>query len=197
MQEHSASASLWGCELKWKEPPFLAEHHLSASLWGCELKCPGLSRVWGRLSVSLLVRLWVEILHGGQPMENSRSASLWGCELKLFRSLGYYGWETVSLLVRLWVEMKTFNWCCKVCSVSLLVRLWVEIPGTMTRWFGVKSASLWGCELKWKLLTDAVRSVPSASLWGCELKCWSGCFSSFISRQPPCEAVSWNDQDIF
>ena len=99
---------------------------LSASLWGCELKCIKFFVLFWLTNVSLLVRLWVEILFRR-------------CSLQK---------EWVSLLVRLWVEM--YLWCdtllnlrqppCEAvswnndltqilhfCRVSLLVRLWVEI----------------------------------------------------------------------
>ena len=119
------------------------------------------------------------------------SASLWGCELKWWQSVysdmlpgqppceavswNIWFWlcccsSTVSLLVRLWVEMKSrFRAVC-TAMVSLLVRLWVEI------------ASPWLLSLLW----------TSASLWGCELKCLIQDASLSVSRQPPCEAVSWN-----
>ena len=143
-------------------------------------------------TVSLLVRLWVEIIF---------------CH-------HYTMLRFVSLLVRLWVEicnLTTIIWniICQppceavswnviasfltaskegqppceavswmksrfraVCTamVSLLVRLWVEI------------ASPWLLSLLW----------TSASLWGCELKCLIQDASLSVSRQPPCEAVSWN-----
>ena len=57
-----------------------------------------------RYSVSLLVRLWVEILPAAEFTVRVPSASLWGCELK----------------------------CWNVCSIH----------------FSTLSASLWGCELK-------------------------------------------------
>ena len=58
-------------------------------------------------------------------------------------------------------------------AVSLLVRLWVE----MLFWWPV-----------------ALPVPPSASSWGCELKYQSpGCFFLAKNRQPPREAVSWNN----
>ena len=56
------------------------------------------------------------------------------------------------------------------------------------------SASLWGCELKWCFWLHHVIRFLSASLWGCELKfCWYSA-SMTVNCQPPCEAVSWNEQ---
>ena len=146
------SASLWGCELKWytrkcyktvqcRQPPCEAvswniedrvqyiNEPTSASLWGCELKYIGsgewivflsvslLVRLWVEITkidpaliqsaVSLLVRLWVEITLNAQRYKPFvSSASLWGCELKYimipYSDINFL----VSLLVRLWVEIK-------------------------------------------------------------------------------------------
>ena len=98
------SASLWGCELKWYTRSLNGMLRASASLWGCELKsfpfypcirgcsqppCEAVS--WNTsvanacsvCSVSLLVRLWVEMV-----------VLNWATDGPL-----------VSLLVRLWVEI--------------------------------------------------------------------------------------------
>ena len=78
----------------------------------------------------------------------------------------------VSLLVRLWIEI-----CITVPPfwqpvVSLLVRLWIEM-----------------------LLTSQVQdSCRSASLWGCELKYIGQSAHHIFLRQPPCEAVNWNNK---
>ena len=122
--------------------------------------------------VSLLVRLWVEIImflppyymdYCQPPCEavswneikvneingDYLSASLWGCELKFpveladLHQLGQPPCEAVS-------------WNC----VDLR-----NLPGSQM------SASLWGCELKWCTLKIANLIPASASLWGCELKC--------------------------
>ena len=137
-------------------------------LWVEILLCRTLFLVF---SVSLLVRLWVEMLPGWQilctylrqpPCEavswnvrtswtfpgGSLSASLWGCELKYHQKYLINGMDT--------------------------------------------SASLWGCELKWRYFCSQLQPDPSASLWGCELKfCYFFPGHSLLS-QPPCEAVSWN-----
>ena len=103
IEEHS-SASLWGCELKYKcrcwhfadggQPPceavswnsVSAKHCIptfpSASLWGCELKCKTVRTDVPWYTVSLLVRLWVEIYNDSASDIRLKSASLWGCELK-------------------------------------------------------------------------------------------------------------------
>ena len=165
--------------------------------------------------VSLLVRLWVEIIYH---------------QTELFH-------EAVSLLVRLWVEMSNTGRYDIINLVSLLVRLWVEMSpcgqpytplngqppceavswNVRTSWtfpggslsaslWGCElkyhqkylingmdtSASLWGCELKWRYFCSQLQPDPSASLWGCELKfCYFFPGHSLLS-QPPCEAVSWN-----
>ena len=102
--------------------------------------------------------------------------------------------SSVSLLVRLWVEILCDHAHPSLSLVSLLVRLWVEIfidssflgrvscqpPCEAVSWnndirqaggWTAGSASLWGCELKYTdLITSDIR-LKSASLWGCELKC--------------------------
>ena len=143
------SASLWGCELKCgQRDPWSVESE-SASLWGCELKCDISLSVPSHYRVSLLVRLWVEMVRrlvtvggvqGQPPCEavswNFRyanrtvlattSASLWGCELK-------YHWYFLSLDPIRQPPCEAVSWnsmACMYsigCSVSLLVRLWVEM----------------------------------------------------------------------
>ena len=126
--------------------------------------------------VSLLVRLRVEITikrsqhlrHSSQP---PREAASWN--IKTIRSVGK---SRVSLLVRLRVEIICYWNFKKLPHVSLLVRLRVEmqfarIHGTNQ----VKSASSWGCELKYKDVAYMYQAKGSASSWGCELKyrcCW-------------------------
>ena len=172
------SASLWGCELKYgiclifqlffRQPPCEAVSWnivsalitffriLSASLWGCELKyhmsyvvtqtesrqppCEAVS--WNMLeyvteegtTVSLPVRLWVEI-----------------CVCRCF-----FGKWDVSLPVRLWVEMLRINLRLEPLIVSLPVRLWVEIRKWLLRRELCWSASLWGCELKYFLMSGRI-----------------------------------------
>ena len=77
------SASSWGCELKWIYRYCLVRGvRPSASSWGCELKLS--CCFWSSLlsSVSLLVRLWVEIFCKAIFNWSRKSASSWGCELK-------------------------------------------------------------------------------------------------------------------
>ena len=126
--------------------------HRSASLWGCELKCcTGYYSVTGRGQppceavswnasklpwqlapfVSLLVRLWVEMLSRRQMNGSRPSASLWGCELKFSCWLLLLIRHTVSLLVRLWVEISLCPLASRIRSVSLLVRLWVEMQALL------------------------------------------------------------------
>ena len=121
------SASLWGCELKslhslynscgFSQPPCEAVSWNITNLIDKNNCCP----------VSLLVRLWVEMLNdwnifrlrkGQPPCEavswNTPSAKLsWKgicqppCEAVSWNTSAYSsnGWPLVSLLVRLWVEM--------------------------------------------------------------------------------------------
>ena len=77
------SASLWGCELKYQDRSGINIVSVSASLWGCELKCSLCDHRYMSYLVSLLVRLWVEIIVSFIPSKT----------------------DTVSLLVRLWVEI--------------------------------------------------------------------------------------------
>ena len=165
------SASLWGCELKYMMMKMRRMSHGSASLWGCELKYRHIHLVIWHISVSLLVRLWVEIRNSeirqriwpGQPPceavswnmlrpsyhgAGGRSASLWGCELKWCKSVQKPK-TGVSLLVRLWVEISVTKNALYGDTVSLLVRLWVEIEIMEDCTIACQSsASLWGCELK-------------------------------------------------
>ena len=84
------SASLWGCELKYESASEMWANIMSASLWGCELKLEsvGTRKQWmmgqppceavswntslatvdGTFSVSLLVRLWVEMISPVCPL---------------------------------------------------------------------------------------------------------------------------------
>ena len=121
----------------------------SASLWGCELKYRTNFSFFGEYSVSLLVRLWVEIfLQVQEDDQNARqppceavswntsrmkvahrklsSASLWGCELKC--SLSAY---RSPFYCQPPCEAVSWNNCLRISRV-----------------FVVLSASLWGCELK-------------------------------------------------
>ena len=164
----------------------------SASSWGCELKFSISSRSsssvrqplreavsWNDykyrqgevLSVSLFVRLWVEILSSLQINGSIPSASSWGCELKFIKiHIPFHtlirqplreavSWNIAILLFRSWLV------------VSLFVRLWVEIQNMLFRY-------------SWQL--------ASASSWGCELKYHYGILLFQYHRQPLREAVSWN-----
>ena len=144
--------------------------------------------------VSLLVRLWVEIINQSRLMSWKLSASLWGCELKWQLCKSHRTALFVSLLVRLWVEIQLWMyWKRSLCQppceavswnrggdthanryyVSLLVRLWVEIIATFYLW-QKESVSL--------LVRLWVEILLILSKYDGQL------------RQPPCEAVSWNLQ---
>ena len=143
------SASLWGCELKWK-------YYVSICCYSRQPPCEAVS--WNMSSlefnmigvVSLLVRLWVEMYKRNNYFALCMSASLWGCELKCLRGNDLVTPVSVSLLVRLWVEMSRSYSYFLNSFVSLLVRLWVEIIDHSVRIYANPlSASLWGCELKY------------------------------------------------
>ena len=164
------SASLWGCELKYRRLLVRIGRRLSASLWGCELKWDNVQGQGLCSCVSLLVRLWVEI--------------------RFFANK--FKWYLVSLLVRLWVEIylavvsSRFPWSASLwgCELKLVTGYSFNLQE--------ESASLWGCELKscvsnrflyligqppceavsWNIRWQCSFwcCFPSASLWGCELK---------------------------
>ena len=126
------------------------------------------------------------------------SASLWGCELKYILIHFNFPRLLVSLLVRLWVEICDGFYAVNTSLVSLLVRLWVEITLNIPQ--ASYSNSQPPCEaVSWNVMlaNPKLNELQSASLWGCELKykIWKVnppcCFS-----QPPCEAVSWNNLPI-
>ena len=123
--------------------------------------------------VSLLVRLWVEIM-----------SISWDPEPK-----------NVSLLVRLWVEIllptalksavrrqppcEAVSWNnflsslydVKICQPPCEAVSW-NLQSNYNYMEHYMSASLWGCELKCdRVIFDGIQR-RSASLWGCELK-WS------------------------
>ena len=99
--------------------------------------------------VSLLVRLWVEIV--------------------FVLRMAYVAF--VSLLVRLWVEISLCPLASRIRSVSLLVRLWVEISSLWV--FRLLSDRQPPCEaVSWNASSPRgeLSCGLSASLWGCELK---------------------------
>ena len=144
-----SSASLWGCELKCDTSDYKTSKVKSASLWGCELKCVRWRHHCNRKYVSLLVRLWVEIL--GQR----RGKKV----------------QSVSLLVRLWVEiLEHRRWYRGQSSQPPCEAVSWNTDVISTFFSRLSSASLWGCELKFLQLFCSSSSHRSASLWGCELK---------------------------
>ena len=211
----SRSASLWGCELKcifdairsWvsRQPP------CEAVSWNIfrNSSCPSST------SVSLLVRLWVEIpTLSPVPVRSARQppceAVSWniGEDCNITNGLGQppceaVSWNVVNLFQCFVVfrqppceavswNLHSFSGCIAF-RVSLLVRLWVEmqyLSASSPAWSG--SASLWGCELKCCNADSENWRHESASLWGCELKYLQQYVPAAYCRQPPCEAVSWN-----
>ena len=207
------------CEaVSWNEKQKLYEQYGigSASLWGCELKYKYDSEAIKESEVSLLVRLWVEMRsndlitpisyrqppceavswnssRAAFPFQTYPSASLWGCELKCLEVVVFVSVVYVSLLVRLWVEMRYELTLIPALLVSLLVRLWVEMQTCVVLTHRTLSASLWGCELKsqYTHTTTTVYCQPP-----CEAVSWNRFMkinATISIRQPPCEAVSWNN----
>ena len=145
-----SSASSWGCELKYIPLPLESGTQSSASSWGCELKWAAIPNTipeprsqplreavsWnaflllsstGFWSVSLFVRLWVEIklvylIWMEQLRQPLREAVSWNNVDETWLRTG-----DVSLFVRLWVEMLIAIIFTSSGFVSLFVRLWVEI----------------------------------------------------------------------
>ena len=239
MKNRIASASLWGCELKsyhfsqhttdrpvsllvrlWVEIPSVVSkrRRYSVSL---------LVRLWveirifvhrfSQILVSLLVRLWVEMMHRTLKSVSMMSASLWGCELKCGSyAIGLCGLP-VSLLVRLWVEIQLSSKHLKFAWVSLLVRLWVEIPprgspspphavSLLVRlWVEILLSYLPWLQPPVSLLVRLwveMANIPDSNSDSCQPPCeavsWNDnilCCSNIKSSQPPCEAVSWNDPE--
>ena len=120
--------------------------------------------------VSLLVRLWVEILHKNKCNPKAWSASSWGCELKFHST---YPPTNKS--------QSASSWGCELKYIPFRILLILTL-----------SASSWGCELKfkWDCYCD----------WNCgqpprEAVSWNAHIMQTIwhwQRQPPREAVSWN-----
>ena len=104
--------------------------------------------VFHGVSVSLFVRLWVEMSSERLTSSFLLSASSWGCELKYHCHYDILISSSVSLFVRLWVEISVSVSPVKTDFVSLFVRLWVEITITKVPQQEMRSASSWGCELK-------------------------------------------------
>ena len=100
----------------------------------------------------------------------------------------------VSLLVRLWVEMSCSGSLSPLAFVSLLVRLWVEMfCGSCPFLKRVVSllVRLW-VEISHRSTTRQKQSVSLLVRLWVEILIYGG--SSLLrQRQPPCEAVSWNN----
>ena len=143
--------------------------------------------------VSLFVRLWVEmriiiVMEKWSRSQPLREAVSWNehfrrdirilCRQPLREAVSWNKLRprvlarvsAVSLFVRLWVEIYSNIICKNMESVSLFVRLWVEICTMISLPVVSRSASSWGCELKFLSKHFYVLWFQSASSWGCELK---------------------------
>ena len=120
------SASSWGCELKYEEMRNSICHQRQplreAVSWN-DFKC----KFKPRSTVSLFVRLWVEII------KLFSNTNIWFVSLfvrlwvEISNSLSSIQDTWVSLFVRLWVEIYQYELCYQLLLVSLFVRLWVEM----------------------------------------------------------------------
>ena len=147
------------------------------------------------LLVSLFVRLWVEMLCICCRRMLSWSASSWGCELK-------YDWA-----LRLDVcVLSASSWGCELkwsCSSGMIWAVFRQPLREAVSWndSGICHQSdsyvslfvrLW-VEMTFTVFAPEFQ-VASASSWGCELKCESSNRIMFTRCQPLREAVSWNTE---
>ena len=209
-----SSASSWGCELKYLItwiPNIASTVSLFVRLWVEILRC---LRIYCFSIVSLFVRLWVEILthyHKKHSPIVSLFVRLWveihtltvfwkAFSCQPLREAVSWNVEKLNGMsegqsqpLREAVSWNVWN-CITITddTVSLFVRLWVEIQISGRQWCRIRSASSWGCELKWpdivpvfwrilvslfvrlwvEILKQKLKSHmrQSASSWGCELK---------------------------
>ena len=192
---YPSSASSWGCELKWLCRMFLLDFPSRQPLreavsWNISFN----AMKGGVISVSLFVRLWVEIRRMSET-----------CEVVY-----------VSLFVRLWVEIMIYDaaakanklsassWGCELKYICF-IKSWKELISQPLReavsWnyqenkniIDIKSQPLREA-VSWNAsrATSVVLKSPSASSWGCELKYASPDRYYLSSCQPLREAVSWN-----
>ena len=126
------------------------------------------------LTVILLVRMWVE--NGKYTGHGSK--------------------YSVILLVRMWVEKIPATKLFGTGKVILLVRMWVEKSHAWSWRKQTKSSSMWGCELKIWITTFCSEIKKSSSMWGCELKILICAFPGIPRCHPPCEDVSWKENDV-
>ena len=146
-----------------------------------------------RWSVSLLVRLWVEIEigenklipQGSQPPCEAVSWNNAGLEIEIGKE-SQPPCEAVS-----WNIPETPSWKQYRSQPPCEAVSWNDSIANGISSIS-KSASLWGCELKLRCLLHEKPFAGSASLWGCELKWPDHIRNTHPARQPPCEAVSWN-----
>ena len=147
------SASLWGCELKYScwysstspccQPPCEAvSWNVRLSTLDAIFSVSLLVRLWVEMpffplistlyQVSLLVRLWVEmksllIRKSRKKRQPPCEAVSWNVSTK---PVVIYGWGQPPCEAVSWNDRFNCNILCRV-TVSLLVRLWVEIDEMM------------------------------------------------------------------
>ena len=147
------SASLWGCELKLKDSIEPCLEGTSASLWGCELKWLRRTRMFFRFCQPLY-----EAVSWNKTKENGRD---WADRQPLY--------EAVSWNIR------------KVEAIIAVCRQ------------PLYEAVSWNVE--WR--KNIMENKKSASLWGCELKFPEIFVLNLLKSQPLYEAVSWNSHNLY
>ena len=141
---------------------------MSASLWGCELKYKSLLKKSNVDVVSLLVRLWVEIASPWLLSLLWTSASLWGCELKCSQ------WVLCCSCAYCQPPCEAVSW--NIPADEVLKDAGGQPPCEAVSWNSdfpsirlvARSASLWGCELKFLCRLAILAPVPVSLL-----ECWN------------------------
>ena len=188
----SLSASSWGCELKFHFPKVYDSSQNRQPLREAVSWNINISFFSHYDTVSLFVRLWVEISFGLYATLNTTVSLFVRLWVEISVSFPRSFACSVSLFVRLWVEMLSLHPAPARASVSLFVRLWVEIglcQGFRLLVYSqpLREAVSWninhiimGCDIFVSLFVrlwveihlPVLRQILylSASSWGCELK---------------------------
>ena len=166
-----SSASSWGCELKYVGGTNLSTEATSASSWGCELKCNMRRWLLGRMQSASSWGCELKCLSPYSLPFQLPSASSWGCELKYLGYLPRLGHHRQPLR-----EAVSWNlYLLRETPLTGCQPLREAVSWNGCIWNGssilCRSASSWGCELKWISQEKIIRRKR---------------------RQPLREAVSWN-----
>ena len=121
------------------------------------------------------------------------SASLWGCELKCKylddndAESGQPPCEAVSWnVIKCWFAHSSLSQPpCEAVSWNTITILYL--------WCDTRQPPCEAVSWNMKGLATGIEKSQSASLWGCELKYKFSRIKPWLAfGQPPCEAVSWN-----